>query len=134
MPTVETLTAADLAELRAVQAGFMPETFEVLRNTATTRDAFNDRVDDWQVVATVRGRIAATNARGQNNEVVTSAMFLSGVSTYDVTLPYDSVIQDQDRLRLTKGEKQFVFQVKPGSFNASFVTALRVTVQLIGAP
>jgi hypothetical protein len=80
----------------------------------------------------VAGRIASTNARGSGNEVVTNAMLLTGTPSFDVTLPFDTVVEDGDRLKLVRTGDEF--EVKPGSYPATSLTALRITVQRIGAP
>jgi SPP1 family predicted phage head-tail adaptor len=112
--------SGDLKKIREDQNKLMPETVYVQRLT---------RVDDgsggwgevWNSIATVKGRIASS--QGREEELGKKVMALT---TYTVTLPYDTSINQTDRLQIN-GQQYQVLAI----LNRSEKTALRVLCEKI---
>lgn len=121
--------ASETAANRATQARYMPDTCQVLRRTST-RDAFNEKVDAYEVVATVPCRIAALNVRGRGGETVSSAMVLTGTPQFELTVPYDTEVLDSDRI----AHNGITYDVTDAGLAGTFATARRVMLQRIGRP
>lgn len=116
------VTSADLAELRAAQNALMPDTAAIIRRTDGTRDQFGDVTEVWATVATVPCRLAA--AKTITAEDVTVFGVLTGVTRFDLTLPWDTDIRGKDRVAITGR----IFEVTADPEAVSYRTAVRVAL------
>lgn len=117
------VTPADLTMLRATQNSLMPGTAEIVRRTDGTRDAFGDVTETWATVATVPCRLAAAKLGNAGGEVVTVFGALTGVTQFDLTLPWNTDIRGKDRVKISGR----MYEVKADPDDAlSYRTAVRV--------
>ena len=114
---------ADLAMLRAEQNTLMPGTAEIVRRTDGARDAFGDVTETWATVATVPCRLAASKLGNAGGEVVTVFGALTGVTQFDLTLPWDTDIRGKDRVKING--RLYEVKADPDD-NISYRSAVRV--------
>ena len=92
------ITDATIASLRAVQEAAMPDLCEIQRRTIGARNAYGERTETWETVATVACRMAVMSAQGSGLEQVIAAGILTGVTRYDLTVPHGTDIRGEDRV------------------------------------
>lgn len=92
------ISDATLTSLRAVQEAAMPDECTIQRRTIGARNAYRERTETWATVATVPCRMAVAGAQGSGLEQVIAAGILTGVTRYDLTVPYDTDVRGEDRV------------------------------------
>lgn len=112
----------DLAKIRAEQVKLMPDNVYIQRLIRTS-DGAGGWSEAWQTVATTKGRMAPSQRK--YGEVVQGGA-LTAYSEYIVTLPYDTELQQDDRLQINGTQ----YEVK-GILDRSEKTALRVLVSKV---
>ena len=118
------LTASDLASLRATQESLMPDTCVIERRTLGARDAYADRSETWATVATVPCRLAIAAGGNSTGEVVTAMQTLSAITSYALTVPWQTNVQGSDRVTVNGAR----YEVKATPKAVSYMTAKRVAL------
>lgn len=115
-------STSDLAKIRAEQNRLMPDTVYIQRLTRAS-DGAGGWAETWQTAATTKGRI--TPNQRQAGEVVQGGA-VTAYGEYMITLPYDTDLQQDDRLQLSGTQ----YEVK-AILERSEKTALRVLVNKV---
>jgi hypothetical protein len=125
------LTASDLADLRAVQAEFMPDQCQILAKPGIGRDQYGDLLEgDWEPVATVACRVNPVNIRGLGSESLTNAQFLTSTPQFEITVPFDTNVHDANRIMHVQSGT--TFEISDSGMAGTFATARRVMAQQVG--
>lgn len=110
------LTSAQLTAMRAQQAAALPDAAEIWRYTSAD-DGAGGQLQTWAKLADTTGRVAPTGYSPAERMI---ADRLTGVITYTVTLPYNTIITSRDRVKI--GGRTFEIV---GLVNGSWETARR---------
>ncbi|MEJ5222844.1 MAG: phage head closure protein [Anaerolineales bacterium] len=117
-----TLSDSEITSIRETQKKYLPDTVYIQRLTRLS-DGAGGWTEAWQTVATTKGRMAPSQRK--YGEVVQGGA-LTAYSEYIVTLPYDTELQQDDRLQINGTQ----YEVK-GILDRSEKTALRVIVSKV---
>lgn len=112
----------DLAKIREEQNNLMPETVYIQHLTRVP-DSAGGWTEVWQTTTTTKGRIAPSQR--QAGEIMQGGA-MTAYGEYIVTLPYDTVLDQEDRLQINGVQ----YEVK-AVFERSEKTALRVLVSKV---
>jgi SPP1 family predicted phage head-tail adaptor len=88
------LTAGELAAMRAAQNAALPDTC-VIRRVTLTPDSYGGHTEEWNDIATVACRVAPSGHSPQEQVI---AERMSATSTWTLTLPADTDVTAADRL------------------------------------
>jgi hypothetical protein len=115
------LSPSELAQLRSDLTDLLPDTCRIERATITKSGAYD--VETWgTAVASVACRVDPDNLR-QNEDIVGERE--AGITRYIVTVPYNTDVQDGDRL--VHGGNTYEITMLHDNHSARMARRLRVS-------
>jgi SPP1 family predicted phage head-tail adaptor len=112
------LTAAELTELRAVQALALPGTAIVERQTLVA-DGMGGQAETWSPVGTVAARLYPMSMLGRAEPAIGGQV--QSITRWDLTLPHGTDVTAADRIRY--GGR--AFQITNVNNDEAYQTAVR---------